>query len=605
MFILYCTNSIEPTYSLKIKDYFHNMKHCSYKKGRLQILYNNNNRYHFNLKRIKLISGDIYYTGELGNISVPIMNESIKKLYAELKKYIKENIIVNEGMYFIIFIPNKTKYWYYQSSFFGEIPVFETIFKNGYAISDFMKNLNFFFNGQGYLSHRNLVKYCAFGFWEGNSTIYKNIHRIKPGCYKLFGLDEIVFSKTAFEILKSKNFNNIKTDKNDLISSMNHLFVNSVKKRCSKKLKYNLLLSGGLDSRIIAGILKNNGFDFITTTYGVPNCWDMKIAKRISNHLSIDNFQLGFKPFLIKKFYKNFNKNNPYFIDNIQDINTYISLNHINNNMDNMTNISGLWGDPITGSHLPNYLKKITKQKDITNFLVKKHNLGISIDLLEKVLSKDFKAELRKRPKDIITNSILSSINQIKTGNYIKDCLLYDIFIRQPHWTSQFYYTIKSKETPVFPFADKEILKFVLNMQPEDLLYQNLYRKILTSKYPELDYFKWARNYIKPSNPSYAHYIADYFTNIQKIFYLISNKEHPSYIIPFQKWLKKDLHDWYFDTLNSHLNDNVIFNDKFIKDILKKNNIYSSIIIKPRAKLMVLSILIQLKQLNIDTSLTL
>lgn len=77
-------------------------------------------------------------------------------------------------------------------------------------------------------------------------------------------------------------------DYENTVESLKDALINSVKKRTKGLDHVALLFSGGVDSSIIASILKTLDVDFTAYSVGSPNSQDLNIAKKVAKHMDFE-----------------------------------------------------------------------------------------------------------------------------------------------------------------------------------------------------------------------------------------------------------------------------------------------------------------------------
>lgn len=142
-----------------------------------------------------------------------------------------------------------------------------------------------------YLDNLSLENFLNFGFIPGHHSIYKNIKKVKPGCYVEFDMKNL---NIVFESKWSKDLNNF----NDKIN--NYDLCKSNLKECLNKtivdqsisdVPIGAHLSGGIDSSLICSILKKNNIKFESYTIGFENkdYDESNYATKIAEYLKIKN----------------------------------------------------------------------------------------------------------------------------------------------------------------------------------------------------------------------------------------------------------------------------------------------------------------------------
>ncbi len=88
-----------------------------------------------------------------------------------------------------------------------------------------------------------------------DQSLFKGIVELKPAHYLVYNLSTHVFKTTKYYALPQKSLN-LKSD-NELIHAIEEKLVNAIKLRLRSDVEIGSCLSGGLDSSIIAGIVKH------------------------------------------------------------------------------------------------------------------------------------------------------------------------------------------------------------------------------------------------------------------------------------------------------------------------------------------------------------
>ena len=107
----------------------------------------------------------------------------------------------------------------------------------------------------------------------------KEIHNLKP--------TEAIFNNEIIKIRNEKSRSDFFTNYNDAKESLKKTIVNSVFKRIQGLDRVALLFSAGVDSTLIAVLLKQLGIDVTLYTIGTENSQDLKFAIKTASEIGI------------------------------------------------------------------------------------------------------------------------------------------------------------------------------------------------------------------------------------------------------------------------------------------------------------------------------
>ena len=263
--------------------------------------------------------------------------------------------------------------------------IFFTKIKNHFYIDCDPKNLVNLNEFNKTIDNKAKLELAMSGFTIGNKTIYKNLFSLKAGELVFFHENkyEYVHYFKYFGKVVNKTFDEYFQNLTEVTLKIFQKTLDEIGDR-----QIIVPLSGGHDSRLIASILKHLGAKNVKCyTYGTPDNFEAKIAKKIANKLG---YEWKFIP-LTHKSEKKYYSSDEYkkylefsetfsSVPFIQSLSSIRYLKDIDWISKDAIFINGLSGDFISGGHAKiesenNYNSptlQIRKQ-NILNQLIKKH----------------------------------------------------------------------------------------------------------------------------------------------------------------------------------------------------------------------------------------
>lgn len=238
-----------------------------------------------------LVEGKIY------NLNLPQIEKQLINYAAELfsfdgksKDKIADWLRQLDGDFLICAVNKKTKSLVFFNDALGRLPFYT--YREGSRVF-VTRELRFISNLS---EEKDFDKYAIaecllFGYPLGEKTFYKNIKRVPPASIINLNLKDKTFEiNSVIEFDLSKKFSNGK-NLNEFSDELVRLFLQSCKDRITNNSTNVLSLSGGLDSRAIAGALLKINAKFTAATYRGYKEFadkDAQLAKEVAALLKID-----------------------------------------------------------------------------------------------------------------------------------------------------------------------------------------------------------------------------------------------------------------------------------------------------------------------------
>ncbi len=175
----------------------------------------------------------------------------------------------------------------------GVKPLYYSYDKGRLIFSSEIKSFKEIKNFNLELDKDSLKEYLINGFVKSPNTIFKNIKRILPGHFLEYQIDEVNYKITKYWELVNLAENqeiDYSFEKQNLYK-LKELLISAIESRMLSDVPVGLFFSGGIDSSLIASILKYELNKSITAfNIGSQSEYfdESKIAKKIADHLEME-----------------------------------------------------------------------------------------------------------------------------------------------------------------------------------------------------------------------------------------------------------------------------------------------------------------------------
>lgn len=370
------------------------------------------------------------------------------------------------------------------------------------------------------LNHQTIISILSNGYIYGNDTLIENVIR-KPWLD-----EEFHYPNEQIDVTTSK----------ESAKYLELLLIEEIETYIAGYQKIGILLSGGLDSRILAGLLKKiqmrtKNFDktIVVYNWGMKNSRDVIYAKRISDLYEWEyiHFDLNADK-LIENFYTNL------------EIGCEISPVHLHAMkevaLDDKSDviIAGTYGDSIGRGRFSG--------KKIQDLNLKNHRIENNLGLIKSsYFKKEVKNIEKKRyefTKDRHDDRTIAEIDQY--ANYLRRMLTTPMSVIQ-------------QEKDIYQiFTSEPIYKYMLGL-PTDYRNDEIYKCILQSLPEDIGHIPYSKNG------------KNYLEDNSKVYDEFSDSSHQ-----YGSWLRQDLYNFIKENYDIELLMKLgIFNKKALVSLFR------------------------------------
>jgi len=241
--------------------------------------------YDLNNSALYMVHGYFWYRGHFPLSSSEAQGQIINALM-DLNKgrdlYSESDI---GGLYNLFFYDEGKKKLTILSDYSGVIPLYYCQSDGGLFLSSHLRALA---KALGKSEDPvGIIQQTAFHYTVGKRTLFQDIFRLNPGERLLFE-----FESDVLQLVQPKYFYSgltIYSGEEEAVDALYADFMAGIEEVTRKSVKQGMLLSGGLDSRFVAGAFHKQGGSMASVTYGDPDNFEIIQANRIAKLLSTDH----------------------------------------------------------------------------------------------------------------------------------------------------------------------------------------------------------------------------------------------------------------------------------------------------------------------------
>lgn len=328
------------------------------------------------------------------------------------------------------------------------------------------------------------LEFLCLGYPLGNKTLYGDVFQLPPATILNVSANNLKFYKYWDFNFKKK----FKASEDNLVENLSNILLRAIDKSndVSDGSK-TIFLSGGLDSRLIAGLLAGKNSSLTTNNFGTKDSLDSSVAHKVASLLHTDNLftELDFS-FIQKYIYQmvfltesRISEFMPAIVKQYKHKKTKFAY-------------TGFYLDGLVGSYVSfsNILKKsplkVKNLAELKESLYKTHCRGLTPELSSKLLKIPY-------GKDKLINSFIKQINFGCCESYI-DMAEYFLYTQKvKNYVLHSMLLISRFFQQKFPLIDYELLDFCPKIPTQYKINQNLFTKAFCRLLPKLSKIVWTR----------------------------------------------------------------------------------------------------------------
>ncbi|HBG28286.1 MAG: hypothetical protein A2Y10_03230 [Planctomycetes bacterium GWF2_41_51] len=309
-------------------------------------------------------------------------------------------------------------------------------------------------------------------------TLLKDVKRLGAGCILCAEPGKKVKEETQYKIRLSMEHYDLPFSAH--IDILANAVEDTIIRHTKVKKNYSLLLSGGLDSRMLAGFLNKSNVNFNAITLGMDSDIEMQIAKLVARNMGLEqsSIETGYEEYsncaqIQAKWEHIANGFNDIF-----NWGLYPYLEAKNNPL-----IMGHSLDAVIGTRYINWAySSATKKMSFDSFFSNINNWAIRPEILKRMLNKDiFSSDMIDGTIDRIKKTY-NSASELES----QKAWCFNLYNRQRFHVAGAAFAMCFGAWPVIPALDRKLLECAASIPAASIAERRAQTELFCSRFPKL-----------------------------------------------------------------------------------------------------------------------
>jgi asparagine synthase (glutamine-hydrolysing) len=334
------------------------------------------------------------------------------------------------------------------------------------------------------VDEEGLADFMTLGYCAADRTLLQDVKLVSPGSVITFEADKAAAPRRYWDYSFHSEDDPLGTEE-DYIEQFYEKLRTAVKRQTDSAKTMAIPLSGGLDSRTLAGMVEALGFPgrIETFSYGNPLALDVVYGKKIANILGFNHSYMPIESTYLRDHAEQF----VWLMDgSVNCLNAHMLLTHpYIRSHDIGTVVSGFFGDIICGSVAwidPMAIRGRTDDEEIFRHHYALHANIMNDAEMENYARKDF----YERTKGSTFGTLRTRYFACPSKSRYYRLRYFGTHERQRRYTSFNLYVFDPVAEVVAPFLDNDFVEFAYHMPPTLSIYQNIYLKMIVKHLPKV-----------------------------------------------------------------------------------------------------------------------
>lgn len=323
-----------------------------------------------------------------------------------------------------------------------------------------------------------IAQFLTFDHILGNRTLLRSVSQLPPASkmtYQNGNLSVQSYWKIEFPELYRRY------DRSYYTEGLHYYLRQAIKRQAPGELPAGVLLSGGLDSRMVLAFLQNisPSENLHTFTFGIPGCDDVRYAQEVSARVGTRHHVYELQPDYLLRFVEEGIR----LTEGMQNCIHMHALATLHEEVKYAKVIfKGFFGDALLGYFTFLDFFATYNDDDLFQLLFDYYPLTFNLSEFDHLFSKGFNDNLEEAVIETFREVVTDSNSNLAANQYLQ----FDLRQRQRRMGLNGVELVRSQAIVRTPFCDKDLIDFVLMMPPGYRLGRNLVKDVFIQEFPEL-----------------------------------------------------------------------------------------------------------------------
>jgi asparagine synthase (glutamine-hydrolysing) len=467
-----------------------------------------------------------------------------------------------KGSFAIAIFDEKHQVLVIGSDRFGTRPVYYFAHQSFFAFCSEIKGFLALPGFEPKCNYPAMADLFAFGFLLEEKTLLEDVNLIPPGSILVAGREKVELKKywkPCFVTLNS-DFHRKKA-----VEECYSLLSRSVRQNMEVNCPAGLFLSGGLDSRLLAGMARNNSSDLNSYTFGTKQSLDAHLAAQIAKVLGIQNIFYPLSP----DFLANWGERGIWYTEGMSNCLNFAGI-EVLPEVRNITPVvmNGYGGNEFLGFLSGNLAKFYYRRR--LDALAKDFYSSLANLFSEEDKERLFTPEVYREMRGQAFQGIQEVLSKCQEETPFSR--LYNFMLTQKARRLNLLGMLMdhSHLEYLLPFYDYDWSEFALRLPEKERLWARFYRYFLSEKFPVLSRIVYQRTGL-PVNANLMSILGNKLA--RKVGLDLSERclrgKTASYV-EYPHWTRTELKSFILEILNpANLSTRDFLNPGFVRELLK------------------------------------